>query len=1208
MEPFDLTDSPLEGINLIEASAGTGKTYTIAGLFIRLLLEKQLGPEQILVVTYTNSATAELKDRIRAKIQHTLKAFQTGCGEQDLLTTRLLKKFPDPLPVVRSLRNALADFDRAPIFTIHGFCQRTLIESAFETGSLFDTELLVDQAALCREVADDYWRIHICEASPEFIAHVCETIKGPDYFLRLMKTALVPGVRVIPDVQMPDLAALSPFRNALTTLREQWGSCREEVASILNQAPLNGKIYGTVKKDPDGCDRTDREIKIRSMIRAMDRFLDENHPGFPLFSDFERFTADKLSKSTRKGQVPPRHTFFDLCETLNGLGHALEREFRSYLLFLKSDFCKFAREELEKRKQKKNVQYFDDLLTKVRRALALENDLAASIRRKYKAALIDEFQDTDPVQYEIFSRLFSAAGILYLIGDPKQAIYGFRGADIFSYIKGARAADRKYTLIENYRSSPDLVSGVNALFSSVDRPFLFEEISFQKVTSAFADPFSAAHPSPLKLWVLLPQQSPKPRGPVSKTEAVETVSRAVAAEISRLVSPGPGSDPPTARASDIAVLVRTNRQAGIVKSRLSELKIPAVLYSVDTIFDTHEAAEMDTLLTSILNPADFKGLRAALATDLMGIDGEAFDGETEAWWDDHLSGFTEYHRLWNTGGFIRMFRSFLKKERVKERIVAMPDGERRLTNILHLSEILHQVAVEKNLGMTALVKWLSEQRDSDFLRLEAHPLRLESDALAVKIVTIHKSKGLEYDIVFCPFAWEGLTEEKEEVVFHDPVHDSQLTIDLAAEKGGSSAASSQWEQFAENLRLLYVALTRARSRCYLVWGRINGADTSPPAYLFHGGFLPDASSFMDSIDRMRQRFESMDNRQFLEDLKQIADRAEGAIELLPLPAAQGAAAGFRPEKPAVSHMRKFSGVIDSSWKISSYSSLTSRAEGEAGAFEPDLADYDAVFPEKFQQQAGSDEPAGVWSVFSFPKGARAGLFFHDVIENFDFSADLPEDLVTGKLMEYGFEAGWKETVCRVLENIRSTCLMGSENPFTLSQVGRERRIDEMEFYFPLHSITPHTLETIFSENVGRNFLTKFPEKLGTLTFRPARGFMKGFIDMVFHHEGRFHLVDWKSNYLGPRIENYTGSFLSEIMAADFYVLQYHLYTLALHQYLKTRMPNYRYLSHFGGVYYVFIRGIDPPAGPLYGIYRDLPSWELVQALGKALIPGFTPEQ
>ncbi len=1270
MKEFDLLNTPLEGTNLIEASAGTGKTYTITGLFLRLVLEKNLSIDEILVVTFTEAATEELKDRIRRKLHEATQAFQRlndlttqplnhsdKAGLKPCATTRPLDQsttFPPPgedaflnelvkrhrhsKTALRCLRDALLSFDQAAIFTIHGFCRRMLYENAFESGSLFDTELVTDQEDLKGEIVDDFWRRYFYNASPLFIHYAINNKISPGSLLDLIGNEVSrPYLKIIPQFEPPDSSHQEKeFKECFNEICKAWQSSRAEVKTIfISDGSLNRNRY--------------REANIPIWLNYMDDYVasDGNNPA--LFKGFEKFTTSELKRGVKKNHVHPTHPFFELCEKLKEKQEELEKIFDQRLLGLKAELLDYVQNELTRRKGEKNIQSFDDLLLKLYWALEEKHEkggeaLATAIRRKFKAALIDEFQDTDPVQYAIFKKVFgSQNSVLFLIGDPKQAIYGFRGADIFAYMDAARHVESRYTLKENWRSEPGLITAINSIFANANHPFVYEGIPFQpaarptlpgppgpdrdygfgKLIQArraraglhFIYPellriHGEAKP-PFQFWVLDASKVTKSERVITKTLARELILGAVAVEISRLLGLGRnnkallGKRP--LKEGDVAVLVRTNAEARLIQEAFSRFHIPSVLHSTGNLFDSHEALEMERVLAGISEPNHERLLKAALTTDMIGLRGEDLDAlmEDETGWEALLVKFRAYQNLWNKHGFIRMFRYLLSEENVRSRLMSLPDGERRNTNLLHLSEVLHQASIEEKLGMTGVLKWLSEQRDPNTKRSEEHELRLEKDENAVKVVTIHKSKGLEYPVVFCPFAWSGsrFRRSKEPFTFHDEDDNMRLTLDLGSADMDENRVFAEKEQLAENLRLFYVALTRAKNRCYFVWGRFKEAETSAPAYLLH---QPESWEGKSIVSATGERFSALTDKDLFEELKGIQKKARGTINLVEMPTTHPSNhPSIHPSIHLPTHpttlpltCREFSGDIDRSWRISSFSSLISGQPRGA-----ELADRDAIsLPDSYNQMALEEstleeEPSGI---FAFPGGTKAGTFLHDILEHLDFAqkdTSPMEKLVTEKLDVYGFEPTWQETICRMIQKVLSVPLEPSRKDFTFSRIRNADRLNELEFYFPLQSISPKKLAGLLRSC----FSSHFPEHIERLHFAPVRGFMKGFIDMVFQFEGRFYLVDWKSNFLGGRVGDYGQEALAAVMEKEFYVLQYYIYTLALDQYLRLRLAGYNYETHFGGVYYIFLRGVDPERGPDFGIYRDLPSSELVESLREGLI-------
>ncbi|MFH1081519.1 MAG: exodeoxyribonuclease V subunit beta [Pseudomonadota bacterium] len=1220
MNPFDLLKNPLHGAHLIEAGAGTGKTYAIAGLYIRLILERAIPVKEILVVTFTLSATADLKDRIRSKIRDTLDAFSREDSE-DVFLRALIKTFPDPAmrkEACERLRAALRDFDEAAIFTIHGFCRRMLHEHAFESGALFDTELVTDQRRLKEEIIQDFWRTHFYEALPELIGYAMSQGFTPASLIsKAENIALNPDIRVLPEGGPASFEmirkSLAAFYATVAELQTLWTSAREEIRQKLQDPALKANVYGpkTAKR----------------LVEAMDEWLTARE--FQPFRGFEKMTPDRIAQAVRKNASPPEHPVFPICQALlekaDGLRHELDR----YLLFLKTDLIRTLRTELPARKQKQNMMFYDDLLVSLRDALVKEGDgaLAKAIRNQFKAALIDEFQDTDPIQYAIFHTVFGGKDhSLFLIGDPKQAIYSFRGADIFAYMQAASTIKAVYTLDRNWRSEPGLVEAVNALFSRSGDPFVYGEIAFRPAATA---PIAGRNIltidgkqfSPLEWWFIPAFLSTQSDKPPSKETARRFIAGAVAAEISHLIRLGRerramiGQSP--LEEGDIAVLVRTNREARLIQRALQSLRIASVLASDENIFDSHEAREILLVLQGIAWPARESLVRGALATDILGAGAGTLDKwlNDDTAWSARLETFRQDHDLWKSSGFMRMFRTLTVRESVRSRLLSFPDGERRLTNLMHLAEILHQASTSRNLDHNRLLQWLAEQLNSEGREdRDEHLLRLESDSRAVKILTIHKSKGLEYPVVFCPFAWGSSQIARGPYYFHDQSRNRELTLDFGSANRNANRLSAERERLAENCRLLYVALTRAKHRCYFLWGHINQTGSSAPAYLFHGA---NADSHQEDgeglVGGLEKRVATMSDQDMRIDLERIAAESGGTIRLREIPTTPGIPVPPRPDAFEAIACRTFKGRIDPSWKVASYSLLVS---GPSAGM--DLPDRDAVlskmpsselgFPANIPPFHGRDERTERSvdrSIFSFPGGTRTGILIHDVLEQFDFAECNPDairHLVAEKLHVYGFDMQWTETLTKMLQNVAACPLSlpavseAECNPaFTLSQISKQARLNELEFYFPMRMLSRQKLGDLY----GGVYLKK--TGLERLNFNPMRGFMHGFIDLVFEHEGRYYLADWKSNILGPDIADYTPASLSKAMEAHFYVLQSRLYAVALHQYLALRLPDYRYDTHFGGVYYLFVRGMDPAYGPEYGVHAERPDRRLMERLRRLLI-------
>lgn len=1175
-QPFDLIHSPIDGVNLIEAAAGTGKTFTLTGLYLRLVLEKRLPVEKILVVTYTVAATQELKERIRKRLKEALMAYEQG-SSSDPLTAHFLSL--DRHSEDRDLLDmAIRSFDQAAVFTILGFCQRMLTENAFESGSLFDTELVTDTEPLFRTVCADFYRRHVYPQTPLFLSFLFVKNVTPSTFADCVKQVAKPGVLLIPDVAWIDPLPLEPsVESAFEMLARSWIENRDTVWDVMTSDP--------------GLSRSKlRTASIPPWFLEMDSYLLSGKNPMDKPKSLEKFTRSFLAGATNKNQKTPEHDVFDLAEELMAALKELETVYQNNLRFLLINAVHEVREQLTLHMHKQGLLSFDDLLSRLHQGLKgpFGKKLEDQIREKFTVALIDEFQDTDPVQYDIFFRIFARNdAILFMIGDPKQAIYSFRGADIFAYMQASENARSGYELGHNYRSDPRLVTAVNTLFGTPARPFVFEAIGFSETRSGLGRDFSVCTmdgqaDEPFRIWLI---GSGPDKKSLAKGQAGQLVTEAVASEIHRLLCLGRegtallGNRP--VRAGDMAILVRTNNQAKGMKQMLFHWGIPSVIYDTGHVFNTDEALELQRILTAMARPGQEGFVKAALSTSIMGFtsaDMVAFESDPrklEPW----LDRFREYHDQWTRYGFIEAYNTLIKDRDVRARLMAGSQGERKNTNLSHMAQLLHQTSLDTEPHPEGLLAWFTEQIQSE-TGPEEHQLRLERDDEAVRIVTIHKSKGLEYPIVFCPYVWDVKRGRNDDwILFHDP-ETRALICDMGSPEFESNKQRAQMEALAEDVRLLYVALTRARNRCYMIWGRVSGAEQSAVAHVAAGGGIPEDD------ESLRRCFSEME------------ERSGGSIRVEDIPSgAKGDFLADLREKPSL-HVRSFNGTIEHQFRITSFSSLASR-KGQA----TEDADRDAATVKK--QEPLLDGLSDQKTIFTFPKGAAAGTFLHDIFEHADFRADdgALSELIERKMADYRYDPEWKGCVLDMVRNVLQSPLDQGDPSFALSHISKDRRLVELEFYFPLNRIEPQSLETVFAKHgvPGFSMETQGGHHETRLSFSPVMGYLKGFIDLVFSRESggveRFYIVDWKSNHLGNSSQDYRPEVLEKVMADEQYMLQYHLYVLAVNRYLTLKLgPSYSYGAHFGGVYYLFLRGINSREKGGNGIYYDLPDQALIKDL------------
>jgi exodeoxyribonuclease V beta subunit len=1195
---FDLKKSPLHGRNLIEASAGTGKTYTLAALFVRLILEKGLRVDQILVVTFTEAATEELRDRIRRRLREACDVFGDACDNPDPLLAHLHGMSRNPKRDLGRLQEALVSFDQAAIFTIHGFCQRTLQEKAFESGALFKTELVTDQQSLLRETVEDFWRNQFIEAGPQWAAWAQRQGAAPGalyQFVRDYHAFDAPRIIPPPQQRTDEADVFEAARSAFERTAATWRDQRESISDLLmNSSALNRGRY--------------RVDWLPNWIAELDQYL-AGEDLFPPAEKLEKFSQSAIKGAVKKGEDPLTHSFFEQVENLSEALDALQQCWRQRLIELRRELLTFVDNELPRRKRKQNIRAFDDLLRDLRQALVSEGGdyLARTLRMRYPAALIDEFQDTDPVQYGIFRSIYpDTSALLFLIGDPKQAIYSFRGADIFAYLQATHEIDHHYTLDTNYRSDGPLVQAVQHLFAQHPRPFWFDQIRLTEVHPAPGrDEMSLVHPgaadnASLHLWFM-------PRGadgkPVAGEAAVERIAESVATEIVRLLEEARAGrlalDGRKVRPGDIAVLARKNAQAALVQKCLRARGVPSVLHGSESLFASHEMEELRLVLAAVADPVRDTAVRAALATEMLGFDGRELEqlAADEDAWNERLDRFVADHGTWARRGFILMANRMLAREGVRERLLAYPDGERRLTNLLHGIELLHKIGLEQHLGMEGLLGWLDNQLNEKPTRDE-YQMRLETDEEAVKLITIHRSKGLEYPIVFCPFAWEHSRPRSEDsLLFHDQ-GTGRLTLDLDPEKEGEHYQWTLQENLAENLRLLYVSVTRARNRCYLLWGAIKQCESSAPAYLFHTADQAGESTLEEQFLRVKE----MGDEEMRRQLEQLAAGSGGNLTLSDLPEPDERVWQAPPAEGGPASCREFRGEIPLDWRIASFSSLVA-GQGE----ERLLPDRDPLVLSAPDTGEDEEEPAGgrFDDILYFPRGARPGSCLHEIFEEIDFTRpddSATQEVIDRKLRLFGFDSQWGEAVHAMVRRVLKAELPGDFGPVCLATLSAEDRLAEMEFHFPAGRVSAPGLRQVFASGDLDVEVVSGP-LFGGLEFPPVQGFIKGYIDLVFVQQGRYYLVDWKSNHLGNRRTHYHPGALRRAMVRDHYLLQYHLYSVALHRLLRARLPGYDYDRHFGGVYYLFLRGVAPEEMDGAGIFYDRPNLRLLNALDGFLREG-----
>ncbi|MEY8618018.1 exodeoxyribonuclease V subunit beta [Citrobacter amalonaticus] len=1160
-ESLDPLRLPLTGERLIEASAGTGKTFTIAALYLRLLLglggssafPRPLTVEELLVVTFTEAATEELRGRIRSNI-HELRIACLRESTDNPLYARLLDEIDDKKQAAQWLLLAERQMDEAAVFTIHGFCQRMLSLNAFESGMLFEQQLIEDESLLRYQACADFWRRH-CYPLPREIAQVVfETWKGPQALLADINRYLQGEAPVI-KARPPDDETLASRHQQIVqrinALKQQWCDAVGELEGLMEASGIDRRKFNRGNQG--------------KWIEKISAWAQSATQSYQLPEALEKFSQRFLEDRTKEGGVVPQHPLFVAIDEL------LAEPLTLRDLMITRALAEI-RETVAKEKRRRGELGFDDMLSRLDSALRSESGdaLAAAIRTRFPVAMIDEFQDTDPQQYRIFRRIWQHQPdtALLLIGDPKQAIYAFRGADIFTYMKARSEVSAHYTLDTNWRSAPGMVNSVNRLFGLMDDAFMFREIPFQPVKYAEKNQslrfefYGETQPA-MTMWLMEGESC-------GIGDYQSYMAQVCAAQIRDWLKAGlrgeamliSGHDARPVSAADISVLVRSRQEAAQVRDALTQLAIPSVyLSNRDSVFETLEAQEMLWLLQAVMAPEKENTLRSALAASMMGLNARDIDmlNGNENAWDRVVDEFVGYRQIWQKRGVMPMLRALMSARQIAENLLATAGGERRLTDILHISELLQEAASQLE-SEHALVRWLSQHILEPDSNASSQQMRLESDSHLVQIVTIHKSKGLEYPLVWLPFITNFRVQDQ--AFYHDR-NSFEAVLDLS--EANESVALAEAERLAEDLRLLYVALTRSVWHCSL---------GVAPLVRRRGDKKGDTDVHQSALGRLLQKGEPMDAAGLRSAIDAVCDenivcRIPDAVSMEPLPGTVASEASL--------NARRVQRTPGDNWRVTSYSGLQQRGHGIAQDLMPRL-DIDAT-------GVGEVVEEPELTPHQFPRGASPGTFLHSLFEDLDFTQPVEAAWVQEKLELGGYDADWEPVITAWVTAILHAPL--NETGVSLSQLSAREKQVEMEFYLPIS-------QPLIAENLDALIRQFDPLSAGCppLEFTQVRGMLKGFIDLVFRHNGRYYLLDYKSNWLGENSAAYTPEAMAAAMQAHRYDLQYQLYTLALHRYLRHRIADYDYERHFGGVIYLFLRGVDSKQ-PQQGIYTTRPAGELI---------------
>jgi exodeoxyribonuclease V beta subunit len=1187
-EISDWSTLPLErgGRCLIEASAGTGKTWTIAVLYLRLLLEQGLSPRQIVVTTFTDAAAQELRERLRTRVlgaQGLAQRVLAGEAAADIAgddagNAWLLQRWADTAtPAGRDLlrlRLAMAELDLAPVTTLHGLCRKVLADFPFESGSAFGLGDTVTSESILDELCSDAWRV-LQQGDAELGADAAAFTKFDSLKARF-KAYLAPGVTLWAPSE-EDLDKLLP---------REWAARLRELATRSN-------LFAS------------RKTALKNALLALADFVDD-HAKLPKPSALDNLSALDLDGQLLAERVEEMRADPTLLFARDSVRLIQYRLAASEIAFWQRWVERLGQWRAERLAARGQLT-FDELIVRVGDALQRnQGGLAGRLFDAWPVTLVDEFQDTDAQQYAILDRIYRdddghPRGRLVMIGDPKQAIYRFRGGDIHAYLAASQAAETTLRLDTNFRSSRKYVAAVNDFYGWVGAGLSANPggtIEYQAVkpsTRCDAEPY-LVEGQPCMRPLALYYESDCPEDAGSRRHAALVACANQIAELlasakhyigTRSVAPG-----------DIAVLLPGNTDVRELRLLLQAREVPCVGAGKSNVFSTDWARELQILLYAVLNHSDEGALRAALATRLYGMDFDtlaSLRNDPEAW-QPYAKTFDDYHRLWQRQGVYVVVQALM--QRAGPRLLAAADGERTLTDLRHLGELL-QAQDDLDGGAEALLSWLASQRsgeDEDAGEAaDEMQLRIESDAKRVRLMTLHASKGLEFPIVFLPLMWKHETYVKDTLpIIHEPLCDQRIA-------GFGSLAKQQYDTEGqdERFRVLYVALTRAQYACHVY--------AYPPERLPRKGatnpLRASARSPLDiSIARLR---EILGDRRIDDVSAHIGWSDRGwPRSTVRYRATEDDSQRPRlilrePPRPDFEYKYSFSALTQSARNSAlEDSAADDEGNGDDGANPLLLAEFDTF--ESSVMQAAIVPVAAVAHPellrLASVKGAEFGNAMHAIFEHRMIGRPLREqhDLIRRCLDDEGVRADELgiDTLVPLLAQRMETALAAEIAPgLRLGELPAEHLRAEMEFNYALGATSMSALRKRCAE-LGE------PDLVPPTSAKTLRGLMNGKIDLILLHNGRFHVVDYKSNDLGDHVEDYAPAVLGAAMDHNNYRFQALLYIVAVDRYLHQRIKSYERHRHLGDAFYLFVRGMGLAEGA--GVWRHRFSDELIDAVNRQL--------
>lgn len=1178
MHNLDILHLPLYGFRLIEASAGTGKTHNLIIIYLRLLLNintqlnlsYKLTVKSILVVTFTKAASYELRLRIKNSIKQLRIDCMQGYSNNDLFS-KLLSQINDIKSAIETLSTAEKEIDQASIFTIHGFCQKILTENKIELSMLFHTSIIENTSQLYQEICNDFWRHHFYPLPLNITSFIQKFWKNPEELFHDISPYINSNPpkfqhnTLINELNENITTFYNNIINCINNVKIQWINTQHNIINTIELIQINRKIYNK--------NNLKRWINIINQW-TQKQTLDHSIPNY-----LNRFRSSilKLKKNLENSHIFSLYFNIEILYQKLSLFPALIFKTAISEIYQNLNKTKYFRSEIT----------FHDLVEILLEHIYKNHKLSQKILKSYPITIIDEFQDTDINQYKIFQKLYSNTSKnngLILIGDPKQAIYSFRGADIFTYIKIRRLLPNKYNLNINWRSSSGMINAINQLFQT-SNPFIFKDITFIPSKPAYQNRTYKFYlhnmlQESINFWL-------HPDDTVTMYHYKKSMTHECINNIQNLVH---SIHNKTAwlehykykkkplQQSDLTVLVRNHEEATLIRSELLKINIPTVFLSNrKNIFNTIESYELLLLLQAILYP-NKNTICTALTTIFLGFKAtqiEILNNSSGSQWKEILEEFSKYYLIWKQYNIFSMIQKIIFDYNIPEKLLSMQFGKNTLINILHLGEILNNTAKQLK-NKHALIQWLKlkiQSSDKNEL-LSEYALRYDNQDNLIQISTIHYSKGLEFPITFLPFA--ANFRYNKNILFHDR---KWFELYLEFDKSELSSQLSDQERLADDLRLLYVAITRSIYHCSI--------GIAPIIYKNHKYSNNITDFHQSAIGYLIQQKKPGTAELLKKRLHTLKIDSNGDINFRIISKKQNPPYYTNYKLNKLLFPSKWDSTItkkyDNSWRITSYSELKQIYDTKVNINSKNLLKL--ITQNNFCEKSLNFK---ILTPHTFPTGIIYGNFFHNLFKNLDFKKSINVQWLQTQMILHNIKLSWITIIKQWIYTIINTPL--DKHYLTLSKIHNKYKKTELKFCLNINK----KLQILELNHICKHY-DPLSNISTIITYETITGILKGFIDLVFFWKKQYYLLDYKTNRLGNNHSAYTKVNMESEIIKYHYDLQYQIYTLALHRFLKNKITSYDYNKDFGGVYYLFIRGMDGLSSN-NGIYFCRPNWEFINKL------------